>query len=264
MNTTISSTRRYCRTPTRRSSAPRSRAIAVMPAAPPAIIANAPVTGLIPGCSRMSDPAVTLSASVPRVTPSTGSQFVATVRRVCRSTRAPMATPTTACAAVLPASGTRSRSPSARARTSPATSPPNRAGDGSPRRANRRLTATAPARTAAASISPRRCTPVTLPYGRWRPLGAGSVRRSGSGDPAQLGHVGGEGRPAGRGEGQAGALPRGDGRLAHGDVAGVLELLDVLGQHRVAHPDGVADGGELHRVDRGEQAADLQPRRCVD
>ena len=44
----MSSTRRYCRTATTCSSAPRSRAIAVMPEAPPAIIEKAPVTGLTP------------------------------------------------------------------------------------------------------------------------------------------------------------------------------------------------------------------------
>ena len=74
MASTISSTRRYCRTATIRSSAPRSRAIAVMPVAPPAIMAKAPVTGVIPRRSAMSCPAARLSTSVVAVTRTTGTQ----------------------------------------------------------------------------------------------------------------------------------------------------------------------------------------------
>ena len=55
-----------------RSSAPSSRAMAMIPEAPPAIIENAPVTGLIPRCSRSSCPAPRLSASVATVTARTG------------------------------------------------------------------------------------------------------------------------------------------------------------------------------------------------
>jgi hypothetical protein len=96
MRTTIRSTRRYCRTATIRWSAPRSWAMAMIPEAPPAIIENAVVTGLISGRTRSRSPATRLSARVAVVTSRTGSQSVATARRVSRSTSAPMATPMTA------------------------------------------------------------------------------------------------------------------------------------------------------------------------
>src|SRR3954471_6085712 len=156
MRTTIRSTRRYCRTATMRSSAPSSRAMTMIPEAPPAIIEKAPVTGVIPRCSRSSRPAARLRARVVRVTSRTGSQFVATVRRVSRSTRAPMVTPMTACPAVVARGGTATPPRPPRARTSPAVRPPKRAGEGRPSAVNTRVTATAPATTRARSASCRR------------------------------------------------------------------------------------------------------------
>src|SRR3954467_2860597 len=156
MRTTIRSTRRYCRTATMRSSAPSSRAMTMIPEAPPAIIEKAPVTGVIPRCSRSSRPAARLRARVVSVTSRTGSQVVATVRRVSRSTRAPMVTPMTACPAVVARGGTATPPRPPRARTSPAVRPPKRAGEGRPSAVNTRVTANAPATTRARSASCRR------------------------------------------------------------------------------------------------------------
>ncbi len=167
-----------------RSSAPSSRAIAVMLAAPPAIIEKAPVTGLIPRWRRSRRPATTLSASVAAATRTTGSQSPATSRRVSGSTSAPSATPTTARAAVLAGSGTVTGDANARARTSPATSPPNSAGEGSPSSSRTTETARPTATTTAPSSTCRhRCAPtgplrsavvVTLPR---RPPGRAALRR---------------------------------------------------------------------------------------
>src|SRR4051794_26502334 len=238
-----------------RWSAPRSRAMAVIPDAPPAIIENAPVTGLTPGCRRSSWPAARLSPRVPTVISSTGSQCSPIAPRVSSWTSAPIVTPMTAWAAVIATRGTASRRRPPSARTRAATRPPKRVGEGTCSRASSRLTPTAPVTTAAQSSRSRRSlTRFTLL------LRPGSPAR----DPAQLGDVRAERLPARLGQGQAGALPGGDRGLADGHVPRLLQLLDVLGQDRVAHPDGVADGGELHGVDGGEQPADLQPGRSVD
>src|SRR3954470_319159 len=168
MSTTMISTRRYCRTATIRWSAPRSRAIAVIPEAPPAIMLKAPVTGLIPFCSRSSWPAPRLSSSVPTVTSSTGSQCSPMAPSVSSRISAPMVTPITACAAVMATRETSNRVRPASARTRPASRPPNRAAEGTCARSRRSPATTPPATTAAASSSRRRpsFTLVTLPHCR--------------------------------------------------------------------------------------------------
>ena len=149
----------------------------MIPEAPPAMSANAPVTGLMPGCRRSTSPASRLSSSVPTVTSRTGSQLAATARSVPRSTSAPMDTPTTAWAAVIAGGGTAMRRRNASARTSPASRPPNSAGEGIPRTANRTAAAAAAATTAHAVEELPAPVAHPLPRVRRRHLSWAVVRR---------------------------------------------------------------------------------------
>ena len=219
------------------------------------------MTGLTPRCSRRSCPAARLTSSVPTVTEQhrqpvlgDGAQRGGLHQRADRDADDRLRADHRRAAAAPAGAGRAAPGPARRRR------PPNSGADGTPTAVSTTPAATPTARTHRPVAEQ---PPSSVVHGLTCSLGPGFTPQR-PGDPPELGDVRGEGRPALRGQRERGALPGGDRRLAHRDVAGLLELLDVLGQHRVADPDRVADRGEVHRVDRGEQPADLQPRRGVD
>jgi len=76
--------------------------------------------------------------------------------------------------------------------------------------------------------------------------------------------VGGEGVSTRGGQGQPCPLAAGVRLFAQGDVAGLLQLLEMLGQDGVGDADGLPDHGELGLVRRRQDGADLQTPRRVD
>ena len=138
---TISTTRRYWMTATIRSSAPSSRLIEVTPAAPPALRLSEPVIALTGVHRPISRPATMLKARVPTITAATGSQSSRRLIRVLNSSRPPSTTPITACAAVFTEFGRMVGFLVVSATSIPVTRPPNNAGDGTSRTANRAVTA---------------------------------------------------------------------------------------------------------------------------
>jgi large conductance mechanosensitive channel len=90
------------------------------------------------------------------------------------------------------------------------------------------------------------------------------ARRDRRGEPLELGDVRGEAAASCARERQPGISASVARHLADADVARLFKLLEMLGKHRIAHFQCVANRRELHLVGGRQDRADLKPERCVD